>query len=276
MSWGAVAQFFSGGFDCAMRDRSLCAGSRKETIQQSATVVGPSAAAHIERGPTPDSKWSARFSDRHAGEPLGFQHFGSTQDSPPEFKPMPDDHRGQPSPYDRISDGTTMDTPVPLTHENAYACSYRPYRLPSPVSSTDTLPPRQFPSPESIPDSGHGLQAKIKHCHCGSGMGSCGSLGGSATCDQHRLDWDLPPDLFKRLGIFLSRDRAVQMKILSGEAQWGNSLRRSTLSSLSSSFLKACMEDRWEDASRLWTALHVCDKQDFLLAYSVDFVNMMA
>jgi hypothetical protein len=221
-----------------------------------ATVVGPSAAAHIERRPISESKFSeilnhsARFSEPdpeltalHPGIRPCSQHFGCT----PEFRPMPDVHGGQPSPCDRIS----YDPFDNYTRQS--------------TMSTDTLPPHQFPSPEPIPNSGHGLEAPLTHR---------GSWGGSATCEVSPPPGELPPDFFKTLGTFVSRDRAVQMRILCGEAHW-------CVTSLSSLFLQACMMERWKDASQVWTALHLRDQQDFLLAYSCGpptdefFVNIM-
>lgn len=227
MAWGALAQFFPGGFDCGCD----CVASRKEVIQASATVVGPSAAAHIERRPIPEPKWSASFSELSQADS---QHSSvlTVSGYTPEFssaalgfdRPMPNDHRGQPSSYDRFPYD-----PLRMLYDPTI--DYRSYPLPSKGSSSS-------PSPGS-------------------------SSSGSATGEDSR---DLPRDLFKSLGTSVSRDGAVQMRKPCGDAHgWENSLRRSTLSSLSSRFLQACIEDRWEDARLIWTVLHDCDKQDFLL-----------
>jgi len=224
-----------------MRDTQ--GGSRKEVIQASAKVVGPSAAAHIERRHIPEPKWSASFSELSQADS---QHsaLSSVSGYTPEFssaalgsdRPMQDDHRGQPSLYDRFPYD-----PLRMLYDPTI--DYRSYRLPSSGSSSDT-PSRQSASPES-------------------------SWGGSATGEDSR---DLPRDLFKSFGSSVSRDGSVQMGNLGGEAHcWDNSLRRNTLSSLSSRFLRACVEDRWEDARHIWTVLHDCDKQDFLLAYGKTF-----
>jgi len=271
MDWGAVAQFFTAGFDCSMRDRSLCAGSRKEALRPIATVVGPSAAAHIERRPVSESKFSeilthsARFSEPapeltalHPGIRPCSQHFA------PECRTMPDVHGAEPSPCDR----TSYD---PFDNYNRQS-----------TMSTDSLPPCQYPtvprtrspSPEPVPNSRHGSEAPLATAGAGMVQICRDSWGGSATHEVSSLDGELPPDFFKTLGTFVSRDRAVQMRILCGEAHW-------CVSSLSSLFLQACMMERWKDASQVWTALHVRDQEDLLSAYSCGpptddfFVNIM-
>jgi len=266
---------FSGQFDCAQRDRSggICAGVRHKTSSHM-DLDAPMA----PRDPTEELQRlvhqkphvaEARHQDSVRRPEVMNQMLMNNQMEMNQMLKFPDQPRLA---HEMVN--------VPIPYDSFWDQSL--HRLPSPGPSARDLAP-QFGHTEMNAETEReylALKALIYYQEKRNDLvlGTADTrTGGSAdnVIQDTGFPGELPCDFYLKLADLVARDRQVQERIASGDLQFCG---RHTLRSR---FLQECIRDRTELASQLWKALDVCDKQDFLLAYSCGppshdfFVNLM-
>jgi hypothetical protein len=258
---------FSGQFDCAMRDRSggLCGGVRQKTSSKMDAPLD--ATAQLQR---------LVHQKPHVAEAIYQQ-----SRRPEVMNQMLMDNQMQINQMLMFPDQTDV-VKVPVGYDSRFDPPYGGhdqslYRLPSPGLSARDLPTHSRHT-EMNPETEREYlalkalfyyQEKTHELVLGTSVDSADNMQDTG------FPGELPCDFYHKLADLVARDRQVQERIATGDVQFCG---RHTLRSR---FLQECIRDRAELASQLWRALDVCDKQDFLLAYSCGppspdfFVNLM-
>jgi len=277
---------FSGQFDCAMRDRSggLCGGVRHKTSSRMNAPLDPTTQLqklvhqrpHIAEG-IPHHSLSPEMIDH-----MLFENQRALKHDllrPELIDQMLLDNQMHINQLLKFPDRTdVVKTEVLFPYDPRFDCPDQSlHRLPSPGLSARDLSTRS-PRTEmhSEAEREHLALRALERTAFSVYQGRnhelvLGSPGGSAGngMEETGFPGELPSDFYHKLADLVARDPVVQERIAIGDMQLGSQ------QSLRSRFLQECIKmaasgakDHADNASHIWKALEVCDKQDFLLAYS--------
>lgn len=257
---------FSGQFDCAMRDRSggLCGGVRQKTSSKIDAPLDPT--AQLQRLVHQKPHVAEGIHQQWRREEVMNQMLLDNQTKMNQMLMFPDQ---------------TDVVKVPAPHHDSRFdyLDQSLHRLPSPgLSARDLdLPPlsRHAEMNAETEREYLALKALFYYQEKTHGLVLGTSVDSADNMQDTGFPGELPSDFYHKLADLVARDRQVQERIAMGDVQFCG---RHTLRSR---FIQECIRDRPELASQLWRALDVCDKQDFLLAYSCGppshdfFMNLM-
>lgn len=260
---------FSGQFDCAMRDRSggLCGGVRQKTSSKMDAPLD--ATAQLQRLVHQKPHVAHGIHEQWRREEVMNQMLLDNQIKMNQMltkTPRSD------------ADESMFPGQTDFTPRSNYL-DQSLHRLPSPgLSARDLdLPPlsRHTEMNAETEREYLALKALFHYQEKTHALVLGTSVDSSDNMQDTGFPGELPCDFYHKLADLVARDRQVQERIAIGDVQFCG---RHTLRSR---FLQECIRDRPELASQLWRALDVCDKQDFLLAYSCGppshdfFMNLM-